>query len=98
MKTKIALLIPLGRGAGEEALKIVSQVLLKGVGRTKNEDTEVVPCYLKQGYASLEELAAHYITYRSDREMYEAMLKIEKDGYDAIMLNCWYDPGLAEGR
>jgi len=98
MKTKIALLIPFGRDAGEEVLKWSGEVLLKDVGRTKNDDTEVVPCYLEQGYTDLEALAYNYFGFRSDREMYEAMLKIEDDGYDAIMLNCWYDPALGQGR
>jgi len=96
--SNLALLFPLAGKPQDLALKQLAELSLKDVGQTKAEDTEVVPYFLNSGFTHIEEHAYHYLAYRNDREMYESMIQIEKDGCDGIMLDCWYDPGLLEAR
>ena len=98
MAKRIALLIPLGRGTKQETLRSYARLLLRNAEPVQDEDTEVVPCFLERGPTSLDEHVYHYLAYRSDRELFEAMLQIEKDAFDAITIACWHDPVLFEGR
>ena len=98
MKMKIALLFPVPRVVGEEELKQTAELALKNVRMAKNEDTEVIPCFPERGVVSPEEHCYRYLVYRADREMYEAAIQIERDGYDAIMLFCCFEPAIMQMR
>ena len=98
MKTRIACLFPLARVVPKEALELNASLALKIFQMVKDKDTEIVPCFPEKGVISPEEQCYRHLVYRQDMEIYEAMIQIEKDGYDGIMIFCWNDPALFEAR
>ncbi len=51
-----------------------------------------------ESYTPIEALAHPYIARLLDNQICEAALTAEAAGYDAVAINCFYDPGLREAR
>ena len=99
MKTKIALLFPQPKATiGAKTSKHFVNLALKSAQMVKDKDTELIPCFPDIGNLGLEERFHHYLAYRAEKEMYEAMVQIGKQDFDAVMIGCWMDPGFFEGR
>jgi Asp/Glu/hydantoin racemase len=76
--------------------KRYENLLLKNVKMVKEEDTQVTLRLLKRGLNKLSEFAYSYLHYLNDREVFEAVIQGEKDGFDAIIVYCFSDPALDE--
>ena len=98
MKTKIALLFPASRAAGKKELEPTARLALRNAQIAKDDDTEVVPCFLERGPAVPQLLLYRYLAYQHDMEMYEAAIQIERDGYDALMIGCCFEPAILQMR
>lgn len=92
MKTRIAWVSILAGDPKDPALKAYEEFAMKNADLAKNDDTEITFINLKSGLTTLEEYFWSYLTFRNDREFYEAIIQAEKDGYDAVLLGCYYDP------
>lgn len=71
-------------------------MLHKNCEMVKEKDTEITIRLLKRGLNSLSEFAYSYLHYLNDREVFEAVIQGEKDGFDAIIIYCFSDPALDE--
>ena len=98
MKLKLALLAPSPRAVGKKELEGVTRLALRNAQMVKDEDTEVVPCFPERGVITPEEHCYRYLVYRSETEMYEAAIQIERDGYDAVMIFCFHEPAILQMR
>lgn len=63
-------------------------------------DTEVVLKAPKQGWAGENPLDMDnpYFVLLNEREIIEVYLEAEKEGFDAIFVNCFGEPGVRQGR
>ncbi len=43
-------------------------------------------------------LSSSYVTLLNKREMIEKIIEAEKEGYDAVVVHCFLDPGMREAR
>ncbi|MBU4564928.1 MAG: aspartate/glutamate racemase family protein [Proteobacteria bacterium] len=78
--------------------KIYGDLLMKNAGMVKEDDTEITLRLLKRGLNSLNEFAFSHLHYLNDREVFEAVLQGERDGFDAVIVYCFSDPALDEMR
>lgn len=85
---KIMFINPVGTGAYDEHM----QKIIIGV---KRPDVEVTVTHLSKGPVHLE---YHYYEHLVMDETFQLIRKAEKEGYDAVVIGCSYDPGLREAR
>lgn len=74
------------------------ELMNKNAEMVKDKDTEVSLRLLKRGLTSVTEFAYSYLHYLNDREVFEAVLQAERDGFDAVIVYCFSDPALDEMR
>jgi Asp/Glu/hydantoin racemase len=81
-----------------EAARTYDRFLRRNCESCKNADTEISTRLLRRGLNRLGEFAYSYLHYLNDREVFEAVLQAEKDGFDAVIVYCFSDPALDEMR
>ncbi|MBW1792307.1 MAG: hypothetical protein JRJ14_08655, partial [Deltaproteobacteria bacterium] len=74
------------------------ELIQKNATMVKEKDTEITMRLLKRGLNSLNEFAYSHLHYLNDREVFEAVLQGERDGFDAVIVYCFSDPALDEMR
>lgn len=85
---RILFINPVGTGIFDEAmLEIINEV--------KRPDVEVKVVHLSKGPVHVE---YHYYEHLNLGETLEWVRWAEKEGYDAVVIGCFYDPGLREAR
>lgn len=85
---KIMFINPIGTEAYDEHMrKIIEEI--------KRPDVEITITHLSKGPVHLE---YHYYEHLIMDETLEKIRKAEEDGYDAVVIGCFYDPGLREAR
>lgn len=72
------------------------ELMRKNAEMVKEKDTEVTLRLLRRGLNSLTEFAYSNLHYLNDREVFEAVLQGERDGFDAVIVYCFSDPALDE--
>lgn len=87
-RKKLLFINPIGFSQWDEMLK---QYIADGV----DEETEVDVVSLKRGPYHLE---YHYYEALIAADMLHTIKQAEKDGYDAAIIGCFYDPFLREAR
>lgn len=85
---KIMYINPVGTGAYDEHMRRIIEEI-------KRPDVKVTVVHLSEGPVHLE---YHYYEHLIMHEMLQIIRKAEKDGYDAVVIGCFYDPGLREAR
>jgi len=70
----------------------------KEVALVERSDTEVVKKYTDHGISSLEHYAYPGLRYLNDREILKSMIQAEKEGYDAVISSCYFDPGIEAAK
>ena len=80
---------------GSEAYRALFE---KHVGLVKRSDTEVVKKYVDHGISSLEHYAYPGLRYIIQLEILKSMIQAEKEGYDAVIGACWFDPGIEAAK
>lgn len=96
MKKKILIQRIAASDPQADSTKIYGDLLLKNAEMVKEEDTEITLRLLKRGLNSLNEFAFSNLHYLNDREVFEAVLQGERDGFDAVIVYCFSDPALDE--
>jgi allantoin racemase len=78
------------------ATKAYENMLIRNCNLIKGSDTEITLRLLRRGLNNLNEFAYSHLHYLNDREVFEAVLQGEKDGFHAIIVYCFSDPALDE--
>lgn len=81
-----------------QTTKTYEKLLRQNCNLAKNQDTEITIRLLRRGLNRLEEFAYSHLHFLNDREVFEAVLQGEKDGFDAAIVYCFSDPALDEMR
>ena len=69
--------------------------MLKTINEVKRPDAKVKVVHLKKGPVHLE---YHYYEHLNLGETLEWVRWAEKEGFDAVVVGCFYDPGIREAR
>ena len=85
---KIMFINPVGTGAYDEHMRRILE-------EVRRPDVEVTVTHLRKGPVHLE---YHYYEHIVMDETLQLVRKTEKEGYDAVVIGCFYDPGLREAR
>jgi len=85
---KILWINPVGTGIFDEAM-------LEIINKIKRPDAEAKVVHLSKGPVHLE---YHYYEHLIMDETLEWVRRAEKEGFDAVVIGCFYDPGLREAR
>ena len=88
MPTKILFINPIGTSAFDEPMK-------KYLDKYKRPDTEITVASLSKGPLHLEHYSYEALVLS---EILKLVKKAEREGYDAAIIGCFYDPGLHEAR
>lgn len=82
----------------EESSRPYLSLVEKVFQKTAREDTEVVVKAVNPGVDRIFPMASLYFDYLNKREIIERVLEAEKDGFDAAIVGCFFDPGVQEAR
>ena len=85
---KILFINPIGTDAFDKHM-------LKTINEVKRPDAKVKVVHLKKGPVHLE---YHYYEHLNLGETLEWVRWAEKEGFDAVVVGCFYDPGIREAR
>ena len=72
---------------------VLDRNALETIKKVKRRDVEAKVVHLNRGPAHLE---YHYYEYLNLHETLEWVKWAEKEGYDAVIIGCFYDPGFRE--
>ena len=98
MSTKLLIQRVVAGDSSSPRFQIYLSLLQKVIEQTKSKDTEVIIRYLKKGMTDLREFAYSCLHYINDREVFEAILGAEREGFDAVLIYCFSDPVITEAR
>ncbi|MDX9821376.1 MAG: aspartate/glutamate racemase family protein [Syntrophales bacterium] len=98
MKKKILIQRIAASNPEAQTTKTYEALLRKNCELVKDGDTEITIRLLRRGLNRLQEFAYSHLHYLNDREVFEAVLQGEKDGFDAVIVYCFSDPALDEMR
>jgi Asp/Glu/hydantoin racemase len=73
-------------------------LLKRVVELVKDKDTEVKIRFLKKGMTDPNAFPFSFLHFINDREVLEAILETEKDGFDSVLIYCFSDPTVTEAR
>ncbi len=68
------------------------------VGSVKGKETEVKIRQLKKGLTDADAFPYSFLHFINDREVLEAILGAESDGFDSVLVYCFSDPAITEAR
>ena len=74
---------------------VLDENMLETINKVKREDVEAKVVHLSKGPSHLE---YHYYEHLNLGETLDWVRWAEKEGYDAAVIGCFYDPGLREAR
>ena len=75
-----------------------NECLRKNIDLVKSPETKVEFRTLRKGLDSFEAMFYSYTNFLGFREILEGIIQAEKDGFDAVMICCFFDPVLKEAR
>ena len=78
-----------------EKSEIVWDAITRLANRVKSKDTEIDFAWLRK---SSDLNWYPYLEMMNDLEIVDQIIKAEKNGYDAVIIGCYCDPGLREAR
>jgi len=98
MGTKLLVQRDMGGDPESPSFQAYISLLKKAIEKVKNRDTEVRFRILKKGLTNLKEICYSYLHFINDREVLEAVLDAEKEGFDAVLVSSFSDPAVNEAR
>jgi len=72
-------------------------IVMKGYGRVKREDTEIALKTLDKGLQA-GHMAYPGFRFLNDREILKNIMKAQKEGFDGVVISCFFDPSLRASR
>ena len=88
----------MGAPEGDEWVLSYNELLRKNVELVKSPDTEVEFRTLRKGLNKFEAMIYSYTNFLGYREILEGIIEAEREGFDAVMIGCFFDPVLKEAR
>lgn len=88
----------MGAREGDEWVLNYNQLLRKNMELVKSPDTEVEFRTLRKGLNKFEAMFYSYTNFLGFTEILEGIIQAEKDGFDAVMICCFFDSILKEAR
>lgn len=95
---KIAYQQVMGAPEGDEWVQSYNRLLRRNIELVKSRDTEVEIRTLKKGLNQFVAMFYSYTNFLGYREILEGIIQAEKEGFDAVMTCCFFDPILKEAR
>ena len=86
-----------------DMVPLYRRTLIEHAAKVVDPGTEVVVHGLRPGtygrdFVPIDAIRHHYLEALNERQIVEAALTAEREGYDAVVLACFYDPGLRSAR
>jgi len=88
----------MGAPEGDEWVLNYNQLLRKNIELVKFPETEIEFRTLKKGLNKFEAMFYSFTNFLGYREILEGIIQAEKEGFDAVMICCFFDPILKEAR
>ncbi len=82
----------------ENYLSAFADVLHKNWALSKRPDTDVELRTVTKSMPDLKYFLHNYFIFLYERELMEEIVQAEKDGFDGVMIGCFFDPCLWQGR
>jgi Asp/Glu/hydantoin racemase len=99
MGARVAILAPMGLDPEVELLRqIIQDVFVRNAEKVKEEGTEIAFHALNRGFTDIDYFGYRYFNARNDYELLEAAIKLEGEGFDALVIHCAFDSMLQELR
>lgn len=100
MKMKLAVQFPSSAPKGSEGQLMFNAFLRKNMDLVKSPETEIYFQVPNNGLPSLgmDWFVSVYLNTMNDRVIIEGIVQAEKDGFDAVIINCFFDPALWGAR
>lgn len=95
MDLKIALQGIYTKSAMMEKLFLISEAIDKYIHKVARPDTILVRKYLKR---SSECVRGSYLEFLNNFDVVEGIIQVEREGFDAAIIDCFNDPGLQVAR
>lgn len=95
---RIAYHMMTGAPEGNEWILGFVELVKQNLALLKSPDTEVVFQLARKGAGCLDAAFYTYTNCLSNRDHLEGMIQAEKDGFDAVMIFCFYDTLIKEAR
>ena len=76
-------------------IELVREAVLKIVPKIVRADTKVVPGFVDKFCCNVN---YHYLEMLNITQMIDRALRAEREGYDAVIMGCAYDPGVRQSR
>jgi Asp/Glu/hydantoin racemase len=95
---RLLLQSPLVKSSDPEVSKLSTALIEKEVKLVKRSDTEVVRKHIDRGISSLDHHGYPGLRYLNDFEILKSMIQAEKEGFDAVISACWFDPGIEAAK
>ncbi len=86
-----------------DMVPLYRRTLIEHAAKAVDSGVDVVVHGLRPGtygdsFVPIDAIRHHYLETLNERQIVEAALTAERDGYDAVALACFYDPGLRSAR
>jgi allantoin racemase len=86
-----------------DRVPLYRRTLVQHAAEVADPGTQVVVHGLRPGtygesFVPIDAIRHHYLESLNERQIVEAALTAEREGYDAVALACFYDPGLRSAR
>lgn len=78
--------------------KLLADMLAEDYALVKRPDTEVVIKAQDKGIFSITEFGYPGLRYLNDAEGLKTILRAEEEGFDAVVISCYFDPALKAAK
>jgi allantoin racemase len=78
--------------------QVVVEKWRRNLQLVKDKATEITFRFPKRGLTGLDAFMFSYIHHLGDREIFQAVVQAEREGFDAAMITCFHDPMLWDIR
>ncbi|MBA7656180.1 Hydantoin racemase [subsurface metagenome] len=86
------------KSEGGQFCKVWADLMRRNIDLVKQKDTEVTFLFPRWGLTGLDAFFHTYLHRLNDSETFHTVVRAEKEGFDAAILTCFYDPMLRELR
>lgn len=89
--------LPVKMDLSSPEASVFSNIAMKGYERVKRGDTEIVLKALDKGLEAAH-MAYPGLRFLNDREILKSVTKAQKEGFDGVVISCFFDPSLRASR
>lgn len=78
--------------------KLINDLIQRDYALVKRPDTETVRKPLEKGLVTIGQLGYSGFRFLNDREIVKSVLQAEREGFDSVVITCYFDPGVTAAR